>query len=61
MELRRASMDVKLRQLSALLAAHPEADIAEVRQRVGEVACALCSSGMRDDFDQLVARSKSKP
>jgi len=31
MELRRASVDTKLRQLSVLLAAHPEADVADVR------------------------------
>jgi len=42
-----------------LLAAHPDADIFAVRQWVREFATAMSMSDMLDDFDKVVARSKS--
>jgi hypothetical protein len=50
-----------LQDIEGLLAAHPEADVATVRQWVSEFATALSTSDMLDDFDKLVARSKSRP
>jgi hypothetical protein len=50
-----------LQDIEGLLAAHPEADVATVRQWVSEFATAMSSSDMLDDFDKLVARSKSRP
>jgi hypothetical protein len=44
---------------SCLLAAHPEADVVAVRQWVREFATAMSMSDMLDDFDRVVARSKS--
>jgi len=49
-----------LQDIEGLLAAHPEADVANVRQWVSEFATALSSSEMLNDFDKLVARSKSR-
>ncbi len=49
-----------LQDIEGLLAAHPEADVAEVRQWVREFATAMTMSDMLDDFDQVVARSKSR-
>ena len=50
-----------LQDIEGLLAAHPEADITTVRQSVSEFATALSTSVMLEEFDKLVARSKSKP
>jgi hypothetical protein len=50
-----------LQDIEGLLAAHPEADIATVRQWVSEFATAMSTSDMLEDFDKLVARSKSRP
>jgi len=50
-----------LLDIEGLLAAHPEADIATVRQWVSEFATAMSTSDMLDEFDKLVARSKPKP
>jgi hypothetical protein len=50
-----------LQDIEGLLAAHPEADVAAVRQWVREFATAMSSSDMLDDFDKLVARSTSRP
>jgi Nucleotidyl transferase of unknown function (DUF2204) len=50
-----------LQDIEGLLAAHPEADVATVRQWVGEFATAMSTSDMLEDFDKLVARSKSRP
>jgi hypothetical protein len=50
-----------VQDIEGLLAAHPEADIATVRQKISEFATALSMSDMLDDFDELVARSKSTP
>jgi len=50
-----------LQDIEGLLAAHPEADVATVRQWVSEFATAMSTSDMLDDFDKLVARSKSRP
>ena len=49
-----------LQDMEGLLAAHPEADIAAVRQWVLEFATAMSMSDMLDDFDKVVARSKSR-
>jgi hypothetical protein len=51
----------KVHDIGGLLAAHPEADVASVRQWVSEFATAMSTSDMLDDFDKLVARSKSRP
>ena len=48
-----------LQDIEGLLAAHPDADIAAVRQWVREFATAMSMSDMLDDFDKVVARSKS--
>jgi hypothetical protein len=45
-----------LQDIEGLLAAHPEADVATVRQWVSEFATAMSMSDMLDDFDKLVAR-----
>ena len=50
-----------LQDIEGLLAAHPEADVATVRRWVSEFATAMSTSDMLDDFDKLVARSKSRP
>jgi hypothetical protein len=50
-----------LQDIEGLLAAHPEADVAIVRQWVSEFATAMSASDMLDDFEKLVARSKSRP
>jgi len=50
-----------LQDIEGLLAAHPEADVANVRQWVSEFATAMNMLDMLDDFDKLVARSKSRP
>jgi hypothetical protein len=50
-----------LQDIEGLLAAHPEADVATVRQWVSEFATALSTSDMLEDFDNVVSRSKSKP
>jgi hypothetical protein len=50
-----------LQDIEGLLAAHPEADVATVRQWVSEFATAMSTSDMLDDFDKLVERSKSRP
>ncbi len=49
-----------LQDIDGLLAAHPEADVAAVRQWVSEFAAAMSMSDMLEDFDKLVARSQSK-
>jgi len=49
-----------LQDIEGLLAAHPEADVGTVRQWVSEFATAMGTSDMLDDFDKLVARSKSR-
>ena len=48
-----------LQDIEGLLAAHPEADIAAVRRWVREFATAMTMPDMLDDFDKVVARSKS--
>jgi predicted nucleotidyltransferase len=48
-----------LQDIEGLLAAHPDADIVAVRQCVREFATAMSMSDMLDDFDKVVARSKS--
>jgi predicted nucleotidyltransferase len=48
-----------LQDIEGLLAAHPEADVVAVRQWVREFATAMSMSDMLDDFDKVVARSKS--
>ena len=48
-----------LQDIEGLLAAHPDADIVAVRQWVREFATAMSMSDMLDDFDKVVARSKS--
>ena len=48
-----------LQDIEGLLAAHPEADLVVVRQWVREFATAMSMSDMLDDFDNVVARSKS--
>ncbi len=50
-----------LHDIEGLLAAHPEADLATVRQWVSEFATAMGTSDMLEDFDKVVARSKSRP
>jgi hypothetical protein len=50
-----------LQDIEGLLAAHPDADITTVRRWVSEFATAMSTSDMLDEFDKLVARSKSKP
>ena len=50
-----------LQDIEGLLAAHPEADVATVRQWVSEFATAMSTSDMLDEFDKLVARCKSRP
>jgi hypothetical protein len=49
-----------LQDIEGLLAAHPDADVAAVRQWVREFATAMTMSDMLDDFDKVVARSKSR-
>jgi len=49
-----------LQDIEGLLAAHPDADIVAVRQWVREFATAMSMSDMLDDFDKVVARSKSR-
>jgi Nucleotidyl transferase of unknown function (DUF2204) len=49
-----------LQDIEGLLAAHPEADVVAVRQWVREFATAMTMSDMLDDFDKVVARSKSR-
>jgi hypothetical protein len=48
-----------LQDIEGLLAAHPDADVAAVRQWVREFATAMSMSDMLDDFDKAVARSTS--
>lgn len=48
-----------LQDIEGLLAAHPDADVVAVRQWVREFATAMTMSDMLDDFDNVVARSKS--
>ena len=48
-----------LQDMEGLLAAHPEADVASVRQWVREFATAMSMADMLVDFDNVVARSKS--
>jgi hypothetical protein len=50
-----------LQDIEGLLAAHPEADVATVRQWVSEFATAMSTSDMLEEFDKLVALSKSRP
>jgi hypothetical protein len=50
-----------LQDIEGLLAAHPDADVAIVRQWVSEFATAMSTPDMLDDFEKLVARSKSRP
>ncbi len=50
-----------LQDIEGLLAAHPDTDLAAVRQWVSEFATAMSMSDMLEDFDKLVARSKSRP
>ena len=45
--------------IEGLLAAYPDADGVAVRQWVREFATAVSMSDMLDDFDKVVARSKS--
>ena len=49
-----------LLDIEGLLAAHPDADVSAVRQWVREFATAMSMSDMLDDFDKVVARSKSR-
>ena len=49
-----------LQDIEGLLAAHPEADVATVRQWISEFATAMSTSDMLDEFDKLVERSKSR-
>ena len=49
-----------LQDIEGLLAAHPEVDVAAVRQWVREFATAMTMSDMLDDFDKVVARNKSR-
>jgi hypothetical protein len=49
-----------LQDIEGLLAAHPEVDVAPVRQRVSEFASAMSMSDMLDEFDKLVARRSPK-
>jgi hypothetical protein len=49
-----------LQDMEGLLAAHPEANLATVRQWVSEFAAAMSTADMLLDFDNLVARSKSR-
>ena len=49
-----------LLDIEGLLAARPDADLVAVRQWVREFATAMSMSDMLDDFDNVVARSKSK-
>jgi ferritin-like protein len=49
-----------LQDIEGLLAAHPEADVAAVRQWVSEFATAISAFDMLEDFDKLVVRSKSR-
>jgi hypothetical protein len=49
-----------LQDIEGLLAAHPDADVVAVRQWVREFATAMNMSDMLDDFDKVVARSKSR-
>src|SRR5277367_2482132 len=49
-----------LQDIEGLLAAHPDADIVAVRHWVREFATAMSMSDMLDDFDKVVARSKSR-
>jgi hypothetical protein len=48
-----------LQDIEGLLAAHPEADVVAARRWVREFATAMSMSDMLDDFDKVVARSKS--
>ena len=48
-----------LQDIEGLLAAHPEADLVAVRQWVREFATAMSMAEMLEDFDKVVARSKS--
>jgi predicted nucleotidyltransferase len=48
-----------LQDIEGLLAAHPDADVAAVRQWVRKFATAMSMSEMLDDFDKVVARSTS--
>jgi hypothetical protein len=48
-----------LQDIEGLPAAHPDADIVAVRQWVHEFATAMSMSDMLEDFDKVVARSKS--
>ena len=50
-----------LQDIEGLLAAHPEVDVATVRQWVSEFAADMSMSDMLDDFDKLLARRKSRP
>ena len=49
-----------LQDIEGLLAAHPDADIVAVRRWVREFATAMSTAEMLDDFDSVVARSKSR-
>jgi hypothetical protein len=49
-----------LQDIEGLLAAHPEIEVALIRQRVSEFASAMSMSDMLDEFDRLVARRSPK-
>jgi predicted nucleotidyltransferase len=50
-----------LQDIEGLLAVHPQADLATVRQWLSTFAAALDASDMLDEFDRLVARRNPSP
>lgn len=49
-----------LQDIEGLLAAHPEADVALVREQVREFATATSMSDMLEEFDRLLARRQAR-
>jgi len=50
-----------IEDIRGLLAAHPQADIAEARRWVMEFATAMSMSDMLEEFDKLVAQRTPEP
>ena len=55
-----AHRDKDLQDVEGLLDAHPDLNIEEIRQHVGEFAAATSMSDLTDDFERILQRRKSR-
>jgi hypothetical protein len=55
-----AHRDKDLQDVEGLLDAHPDLNIEEIRQHVGEFAAATSMSDLTHDFERILQRRKSK-